>query len=157
VSQQSSDPAEPEWISSFKLFALTAGISLVAFLMLLDTSVISIVREVISLVCGIGNSSKMLIVGRAVAGMGTSDIQTVHSQSLLQVFRCQSSQVRALRIKHPVNSLISEDNQYSTDWTFDGRSSKIFRRTEKAVTSNILLVSQLGIVIGPLVGGALTL
>ncbi|KAL4945539.1 hypothetical protein BDV06DRAFT_219227 [Aspergillus oleicola] len=115
-------PAE-EWISGVPLFMVVAGITLVMFLMLLDTSIIATaipkitdqfhsledvawygsaytlascalqpltgkfythfqskwtflgffaVFEVGSIICGAATSSMMLIIGRAVAGMGSS-------------------------------------------------------------------------------------
>ncbi|KAL4798396.1 major facilitator superfamily domain-containing protein [Aspergillus venezuelensis] len=118
-----NDAAGEEWISGVPLFMVVAGITLVIFLMLLDTSIIATaipkitdqfhsledvawygsaytlascalqpltgkfythfqskwtflgffaVFEIGSIVCGAATSSMMLIIGRAVAGMGSS-------------------------------------------------------------------------------------
>ncbi|KAI2791894.1 MFS-type transporter calB [Penicillium oxalicum] len=118
-----SDDYEPEWVEGITLVMVISGITLVVFLMLLDMSFVSTaipkittqfdslgdvawygsaytissaafqpltgkfynylsskwtflsffgIFEVGSLVCGVANSSKMLIIGRAVAGVGSS-------------------------------------------------------------------------------------
>ncbi|KAK9243070.1 major facilitator superfamily domain, general substrate transporter [Lipomyces tetrasporus] len=116
---------EYEWVTGWKLFMIMTAVTLVALLMLLDTSIVVtaipritsqfhsladvgwygsayqlacaalqpltgriymnldakrtfmgffFVFEVGSLICAVSTSSKMLIVGRAIAGMGTSGI-----------------------------------------------------------------------------------
>ncbi|OJJ42172.1 hypothetical protein ASPZODRAFT_77554 [Penicilliopsis zonata CBS 506.65] len=122
-SSNESNEYEPEWVEGRALVMMIAGITLVVFLMLLDMSIVSTaipkitnqfnslddvawygsaytissaalqpltgkfytnfsskwtflsffsIFEVGSLICGVANSSKMLIVGRAIAGMGSS-------------------------------------------------------------------------------------
>ncbi|KAJ5114045.1 hypothetical protein N7456_002579 [Penicillium angulare] len=117
------DEYEPEWVEGSELVMVIAGITLVVFLMLLDMSIVSTaipeitnqfnslndvswygsaytissaalqpltgkfytyfsskwtflsfftIFEVGSLICGVAKSSKMLIIGRAIAGMGSS-------------------------------------------------------------------------------------
>ncbi|KAF7590250.1 hypothetical protein BBP40_003134 [Aspergillus hancockii] len=131
LSEKSSEASnnEPQWLEGLSLVMVIAGITLVVFLMLLDMSIVSTaipqitsqfhslddvawygsaytissdlfdysaalqpltgkfytyfqlkwtfltfftIFEIGSLICGIANSSKMLIIGRAVAGMGSS-------------------------------------------------------------------------------------
>ena len=123
LSRQSTE--QQEYITGFKLASVIISVSLVAFLMLLDTSIIATaiprittefhslpdvgwygaayllascslqpltgrfytlfdikwtflsffaVFELGSLLCGVANSSDMLIIGRAVAGMGTAGL-----------------------------------------------------------------------------------
>ncbi|KGO65250.1 Major facilitator superfamily domain, general substrate transporter [Penicillium italicum] len=125
ISPPAPAPAEHEWVTGFKLFAIMVAVTLVALLMLLDTSIVVTavpritsefhslsdvgwygsayqlacaalqpltgrvymnldskwtfmgffaVFELGSLICAVSTSSKMLIVGRAVAGLGTSGI-----------------------------------------------------------------------------------
>ncbi|KAK9315522.1 major facilitator superfamily domain, general substrate transporter [Lipomyces starkeyi] len=120
-----SSAQEYEWVTGWKLFMIMTAVTLVALLMLLDTSIVVtaipritsqfhsladvgwygsayqlacaalqpltgriymnldskwtfmgffFVFEVGSLICAVSTSSKMLIVGRAIAGMGTSGI-----------------------------------------------------------------------------------
>ncbi|KAL4783342.1 major facilitator superfamily domain-containing protein [Aspergillus varians] len=164
------DASEPpaEWISGMPLFMVTAGITLVVFLMLLDVSIIATaipkitnqfhslqdvawygsaytlascalqpltgkfythfkskimflsffsLFELGSLICGLANSSKMLIIGRAVAGMGSSGM---------------------------INGSL----------TILAGSVPMHKRP--ALIGIMLGLSQLGLVLGPLVGGAFT-
>ncbi|KAK6837010.1 MFS general substrate transporter [Apiospora arundinis] len=166
-SQHDHD-AEPVYATGFKLFTIMTAITLPCFLMLLDTSIIVTAIPVItnrfnslpdvgwygsayliasavlqpltgkiymsfnskwtfmgffalfelgSLLCGVAVSSTMLIVGRAVAGMGTSGI---------------------------LNGAFT---------IIAGCSPMVKRPTLIGLLSGI---SQLGIVLGPLIGGALT-
>ncbi|EHK98547.1 putative HC-toxin efflux carrier TOXA [Glarea lozoyensis 74030] len=175
-SSQSDEKPEPiidaepteEWVQGFKLFMIISGLIFGTFLMLLDTSIIATaiprittdfhaledvgwygasyqlasaalqpltgkfythfggkwtflaffaVFELGSLLCGVANSSNMLIAGRAIAGMGASGIQngafTIVAQSV------------PLHKGPPLMGLV-------------------------------LGISQLGLVMGPLIGGALT-
>ncbi|KAK5172208.1 uncharacterized protein LTR77_003846 [Saxophila tyrrhenica] len=124
--QPEQPPAQPEYVTGFKLWTMMAGVTLVCFLMLLDISIVStatpkitsdfhsltnvgwygaayqlasatlqpltgkiytqfnlkwsffaffLVFEIGSLLCGVATSSNMLIVGRAVAGIGGSGLQ----------------------------------------------------------------------------------
>jgi MFS family permease len=127
----------PEYIAGIPLGLVILSIFLVTFLTFLDTSIISTAipritddfhslpdvgwygsaYQLASLLCGAANSSKMLIVGRAVAGMGSSGI---------------------------VNGGL----------TILASSLPLERR---AIYTGLLLgFSQLGMVLGPLIGGALT-
>ncbi|KAE8552422.1 hypothetical protein EYB25_006316 [Talaromyces marneffei] len=161
-------PQNHEWVEGPKLIFMMTGITLVAFLMLLDTSIIStatpritsefhslndvgwygsayqlasaslqpltgrfystfntkwtflaffFVFEIGSLICAVATSSTMLIVGRAVAGMGGSGIQ-------------------------------------NGAFTIVAGSVPMPRRP--ALMGFLMGISQLGMVAGPLVGGALT-
>ncbi|CAI7676372.1 unnamed protein product [Penicillium discolor] len=117
-----------EWVTGFKLFNIITAVALVTFLMLLDTSIVStwtfvaffFVFELGSLICAISTSSKMLIVGRAVAGIGGSGI-------LNGAFTIVSGCVPMSR-RPTMIGLVMGGNK----------------------------VSQVGLVAGPLVGGALT-
>ncbi|KAF2673519.1 efflux pump [Microthyrium microscopicum] len=159
---------EPVYITGVKLWTVLAAVTLIAFLMLLDTSIIATaipqitndfhslpdvgwygsaylltssalqpltgkiytrfstkwafiaffsVFELGSVLCGAANSSKMLIVGRAVAGMGTSGVQ-------------------------------------NGAMTILSASAPMHKRP--MLLGIMMAVCQLGIVCGPLVGGALT-
>ena len=177
---------EPEWVSGVKLWTIMSGITLTCFLMLLDTSIIVTVGGILSnlhqtlltavyqalpvitnefnslpdvgwygaayqlasaalqpltgkfyvnfetkwtfiafaaifelgsLLCGVATSSKMLIVGRAVAGIGTSGIQ---NGAFTIIAGCVPMPKRP------------------------------------ALIGIVMGVSQLGLVAGPLIGGALT-
>ncbi|KAM0235309.1 hypothetical protein ACHAP5_009787 [Fusarium lateritium] len=78
-----TEEEEHEWVTGWKLASMMTSLTLVVFLMLLDMSIIStwsflvlfFVFEVGSLICGVAQSSTMLIIGRAVAGIGSSGIQ----------------------------------------------------------------------------------
>ncbi|KGO59266.1 Major facilitator superfamily domain, general substrate transporter [Penicillium expansum] len=125
ISPPTLAPAQDEWATGFKLFTIMTAVTLVALLMLLDTSIVVTaipritsefhslsdvgwygsayqlacaalqpltgrvymnmdskwtfmgffaVFEVGSLICAVSTSSRKLIVGRAVAGLGTSGI-----------------------------------------------------------------------------------
>ncbi|OJJ06466.1 hypothetical protein ASPVEDRAFT_200448 [Aspergillus versicolor CBS 583.65] len=160
-----------EWLTGWPLFSTLAGVTLVSFLMLLDTSIIStaipvitrdfnslvdvgwygsayqlasdisaalqplsgrvyenfsakwtyigffIVFEIGSLICGVANSSKMLIVGRAIAGMGVSGISNGAFTIIAGIA--------------PLNK-------------------------RPALIGMVMGISQFGLVIGPLIGGVLT-
>ncbi|OJJ56203.1 hypothetical protein ASPSYDRAFT_34192 [Aspergillus sydowii CBS 593.65] len=159
-----------EWIEGFQLFVVMAGITLVIFLMLLDTSIVATavpkitnqfhslqdvawygsaytlascalqpltgkfythfkskivfmsfiaLFELGSLICGVSTSSKMLIVGRAVSGMGTSGM---------------------------INGAL----------TIIAGAVPMHKRPDAALIGMLMGFTQLGLVIGPLVGGALT-
>ena len=159
---------EYEYVTGFKLGIVITAVTLVAFLMMLDTSIIATaipritsdfhslpdvgwygsayllascalqpstgklytyfsskftflaflaVFELGSLLCGVANSSKMLIVGRAVAGMGSSGLM---NGSLTIVSACVPLAKRPLYL------------------------------------GIMMSTAQLGIVLGPLIGGALT-
>ncbi|KAL4767534.1 major facilitator superfamily domain-containing protein [Aspergillus nidulans var. acristatus] len=74
--------APEEWVSGVPLLLVNAGLTLVIFLMLLDTSIVSTIIfltffgifELGAIICGVANSSMALIIGRAVSGMGTSGL-----------------------------------------------------------------------------------
>ncbi|KAL3480786.1 major facilitator superfamily domain-containing protein [Aspergillus californicus] len=168
TSQLPSPEAPHEWISGTPLLMVTSGITLVIFLMLLDTAIVSTAVPIItnqfhslqdvawygsaytlascalqpltgkfytyfkskimflsffalfelgSLICGVANSSKMLIVGRAVAGMGTSGM---------------------------INGAL----------TIIAGAVPMHKRP--ALIGVMLGLSQLGLVLGPLIGGAFT-
>ncbi|KAK3682305.1 major facilitator superfamily domain-containing protein [Podospora appendiculata] len=162
---------EPQYLTGVKFWTIMASVTAVAFLMMLDTSIISTARpkvpritdefhsledvgwyasayqlasaalqpltgkiytkfslkwsflgffalfEIGSLICGAAVSSTMLIVGRAIAGMGASGLMN-----------------GGLTI---IASAVPLDKRPS-------------------VTGSMMGISQLGIVCGPLVGGALT-
>ncbi|KAJ5911555.1 uncharacterized protein N7473_000858 [Penicillium subrubescens] len=80
--QESTKNEEREYITGFKLGMVVVGVTLVAFLVLLDTSIIVtwaflsffFIFELGSLLCGLSTSSKMLIVARAVAGLGSAGL-----------------------------------------------------------------------------------
>ncbi|KAK0516386.1 hypothetical protein JMJ35_000989 [Cladonia borealis] len=156
------------WVTGLSLFTILGAICLVCFLMLLDTSIIVTavpqittkfhslqdvgwygsayqlssatllpltgklymnfdskwtflcffgIFELGSLLCGVATSSNMLIVGRAVAGIGTSGIQ---NGAFTIIAECVPM------TKRP------------------------------ALIGMVMGVSQLGLVVGPLIGGALT-
>ncbi|KAK6955838.1 hypothetical protein Daesc_003482 [Daldinia eschscholtzii] len=75
---------EPEYVTGFKLVLVVTAAALACFLMLVDTMVISTTKwtflfffgifELGSVLCGAATSSVMLIVGRAVAGLGAAGI-----------------------------------------------------------------------------------
>ncbi|BCS17397.1 MDR family MFS transporter [Aspergillus puulaauensis] len=163
-----TEQTHQEWIEGFQLFVVMAGITLVIFLMLLDTSIVATavpkitnqfhslqdvawygsaytlascalqpltgkfythfkskivfmsfiaIFELGSLICGVSTSSKMLIVGRAVSGMGTSGM---------------------------INGAL----------TIIAGAVPMHKRP--ALIGMLMGFTQLGLVIGPLVGGALT-
>ncbi|KAK0710044.1 major facilitator superfamily-domain-containing protein [Lasiosphaeria miniovina] len=168
TSEDTHTPAEHEYIDGWRLFAVLTALTLTCFLMLLDMSIVATAIPRIttefhsledvgwygaaynlasgalqplagkfytyfkskwtflifvfiftlgSLLCGVATSSNMLIVGRAVAGMGTSGIQN-GAMTIIS------------------NSLPLE---------------------KRPMHLGILLgFGQLGIVIGPLLGGAIT-
>ncbi|RAL14434.1 MDR family MFS transporter [Aspergillus homomorphus CBS 101889] len=162
------DLQREEWISGWKLAAVFSGITIVSFLMLLDMSIISTaipritsdfhslddvgwygssyqlasaalqplagklyanfnskwtfftffaVFELGSLLCGLASSSKMLVVARAVAGIGGAGIQT---------------------------------------GTFTIIASSVPMRKRPSLMGLSMGIAQVGMVIGPLLGGALT-
>ena len=170
AADKAADPSEEEheYVTGFKLLIIMISVTLVAFLMLLDTSIIATaipkittdfhslndvgwygssyllasaslqpltgkfytyfsskwtfltflgVFEFGSLLCGVAVSSKMLIVGRAVAGMGSAGLV---NGALTIIAACVPLE------KRPMNLGI------------------------------LMGIAQLGIVLGPLLGGALT-
>ncbi|KAH8810877.1 putative MFS multidrug transporter [Xylogone sp. PMI_703] len=159
---------EDQWVAGIKLVNIIAALTLVCFLVLLDTSVVSTaipritsdfhslpdigwyggayqlgnstlqllsgklfmnfsskwtfiaffgVFELGSLICGVATSSKMLIVGRAIAGMGSSGL---------------------------ING------------TFTILGACVPLAKIPALVGAIMGIANLGLVMGPLVGGALT-
>ncbi|KAL2851333.1 major facilitator superfamily domain-containing protein [Aspergillus pseudodeflectus] len=165
---ESDTPAPEEWISGIPLFMVVSGVTLVVFLMLLDTSIVAtavpkitnhfhslqdvawygsaytlascalqpltgkfythfkskvvflsffLLFEVGSLISGVANSSKMLIIGRAISGMGTSGM---------------------------VNGAL----------TIIAGSVPMHKRP--ALIGIMMGLAQLGLVLGPLIGGVLT-
>lgn len=163
-----SSEEEKEWVTGFKLISIMGAITVACFLMLLDVSIVSTaipyitnefhsledvgwygsayqlasaalqpltgrvysnfnlkwtfisfftLFEVGSLICGVASSSNMLIVGRAIAGMGSSGLQ---NGGFTIVAACVPMPKRP------------------------------------ALIGFLLGIAQLGIVIGPLIGGALT-
>uniref|UniRef100_A0A0D2XZ47 Major facilitator superfamily (MFS) profile domain-containing protein n=1 Tax=Fusarium oxysporum (strain Fo5176) TaxID=660025 RepID=A0A0D2XZ47_FUSOF len=133
-----TEEEETEWISGWKLASMMISLTLAAFLMLLDMSIIStccptatyrqnihvlqhktlfFVFEVGSLICGVAQSSAMLIIGRAVAGIGSSGIQ---------------------------NGAL----------TMIAKAVPIHRRP--SLVGIIMGFAQLGLISGPLIGGAFT-
>ncbi|CEL09673.1 hypothetical protein ASPCAL12806 [Aspergillus calidoustus] len=165
---ESDNPAPEEWISGIPLFMVVSGVTLVVFLMLLDTSIVAtavpkitnhfhslqdvawygsaytlascalqpltgkfythfkskvvflsffLLFEVGSLISGVANSSKVLIIGRAISGMGTSGM---------------------------VNGAL----------TIIAGSVPMHKRP--ALIGIMMGLAQLGLVLGPLIGGVLT-
>ena len=159
---------DKEWVSGIKLLTIMIAVTIACFLMLLDVSIVSTaipyitnefhslddvgwygsayqlasaalqpltgrvytyfnlkwtfisfftLFEVGSLICGVATSSNMLIVGRAIAGMGSSGLQ---NGGFTIVAACVPMPKRP------------------------------------ALIGILLGIAQLGIVIGPLIGGALT-
>ncbi|KAI0104436.1 putative MFS multidrug transporter [Daldinia grandis] len=159
---------EEQWLTGFKLFNVTAAIALVCLLIMLDTSIVATaipritsefhsladigwyggayqlgsaalqlltgkiymnfsskwtfvsffaVFELGSLLCGVANSSKMLIVGRAIAGAGSSGIM---------------------------------------NGAFTILAGSVPMAKRPTLMGFVYGVSNLGLVMGPLVGGALT-
>ncbi|KAK3674258.1 hypothetical protein LTR78_005727 [Recurvomyces mirabilis] len=168
VEASPKDEPEYEWLTGMKLWAVMGPLILVFFLVLLDTTIISTAIPKItnhfnslkdigwytasyqlasavlqplagklyvnfsnkwtfisffalfefgSLLCGVANSSKMLIVGRAVAGMGTAGLQ---------------------------------------NGAFTIISASVPLHKRPALIGILQALAQLGIVFGPLIGGALT-
>ncbi|KAL5000008.1 major facilitator superfamily domain-containing protein [Aspergillus recurvatus] len=117
--------APEEWISGVPLLLVNAGVTLVMFLMLLDTSIITTIVfltffaifELGSVLCGVAKSSLALIIGRAVSGIGTSGL---------------------------INGAL----------TIVAGIAPIHKRP--MLLGIMMGVSQLGLVLGPLVGGAFT-
>ncbi|KAL4908419.1 hypothetical protein BDW74DRAFT_100506 [Aspergillus multicolor] len=167
-ADENKNEYEPEWLHGISLVMVISGITLVVFLMLLDMSIVSTaipkitaqfsslddvawygsaytissaalqpltgkfytyfsskwiflsffgVFELGSLVCGVASSSSMLIVGRAVAGMGSSGM-----------------------LNGALNIL----------------AGAVPIQKQPAMIGIIMGVGQLGLVGGPLVGGAFT-
>ncbi|KAJ4264970.1 hypothetical protein NW762_005213 [Fusarium torreyae] len=167
-TENESDSEEPEWLTGWKLTSMMTSLTLAAFLMLLDMSIIStaipritsdfhsltdigwyasaynlasaalqpltgkiymyfntrwiflglfFVFQLGCLICGVAQSSIMLIIGRAVAGIGSSGIQ-------------------------------------SGALTIIAKSVPIHRRP--ALIGILMGFAQLGLVSGPLIGGAFT-
>ncbi|KAL2817541.1 major facilitator superfamily domain-containing protein [Aspergillus granulosus] len=161
-------PGAEEWIDGVPLFMVISGVTLVVFLMLLDTSIVAtavpkitnhfhslqdvawygsaytlascalqpltgkfytyfnskvvfltffVLFEIGSLISGVANSSKMLIIGRAVSGMGTSGM---------------------------VNGAL----------TIIAGAVPMHKRP--AIIGIMMGLAQLGLVLGPLIGGVLT-
>ncbi|KAK4168190.1 major facilitator superfamily domain-containing protein [Cladorrhinum sp. PSN259] len=167
-SDSSNNDFEPEWLTGLPLWTLMTALSIVMFLVLLDSSIIGTatpeitshfrslgdvgwygsafqlasaavqpltgkiyatldqkwtfiwffaIFEVGSLLCGVATSSNMLIIGRAVAGLGVAGLQ--------------NGGLTILASAVPVH--------------------------RRATMNGILIgLSQLGIVMGPLIGGAFT-
>ncbi|KAE8146564.1 major facilitator superfamily domain-containing protein [Aspergillus avenaceus] len=166
--KEGDNDAVEDWITGWRLTTVLLGVTLVSFLMLLDTSIIStaipiithefnslvdvgwygsayqlasaalqpltgrvyanfsakwtyigffFIFEVGSLICGVATSSKMLIVGRAIAGMGTSGI---------------------------------------SNGTFTIIAGCVPMHKRPPIIGLIMGISQFGLVIGPLIGGAFT-
>ncbi|KAH0527546.1 hypothetical protein TsFJ059_002539 [Trichoderma semiorbis] len=141
---QSEAEGDSHWITGRKLLAIMVCITAVLFLVFLDTAIIStaipkitdefhslhdvgwnkwtflsffLLFEIGSVICGAATSSTMLIVGRAVAGMGSAGLLT---GGLIIISACVPLHRRPVLV------------------------------------GVMLGVSQLGIVSGPLIGGALT-
>ncbi|KAJ5709837.1 hypothetical protein N7493_009429 [Penicillium malachiteum] len=176
---------EPEWMEGRALVMVIAGITLVVFLMLLDMSIVSTaipkitsqfnslndvawygsayaissaalqpltgkfytyfsskwiflsffsIFEVGSLICGIANSSKMLIIGRAIAGMGSSGMMNGALNILAGAVPIK---------KRPAMIGII-------------MGGKVLAKIDLSAGLICLAVGQLGLVGGPLVGGAFT-
>lgn len=173
LTEKPTPPTQPanddyEYITGLKLTMAIGSVTLVAFLMLLDTSIIATaipsitndfhslpdvgwygsayliancalqpttgklytyvsakraflsflaLFELGSLLCGVANSSKMLIVGRAVAGLGSSGIM---NGALTIIANCLPIHKRPLYV------------------------------------GSVIAIAQFGIVLGPIIGGALT-
>lgn len=92
--------------------------------------------EVGSLICGVANSSKMLIVGRAIAGMGSSGMLNGALNILAGAVPIKK---RPMMI-----GIIMGGNILAQNLSL------------LSVGLTILVVGQLGLVGGPLVGGAFT-
>jgi MFS family permease len=94
--------------------------------------------ELGSLLCGVAVSSKMLIIGRAVAGMGGSGMM---NGGLMILRACIPKEKGAAYLGIMLGSeyiLLSRTN------------------IGTCITNTLHLVCQMGVVIGPLIGGALT-
>lgn len=108
--------------------------------------------ELGSLLCGIATSSKMLIVARAVAGLGSSGLMngalTIISSSV--PLHRSPSMWRLISI-----SIYHANKSKSTYWIYDGLCV-IQKKLGRLQFANKMLVCQLGIVCGPLLGGAFT-
>ncbi|KAL3433976.1 major facilitator superfamily domain-containing protein [Aspergillus tetrazonus] len=125
AGQDTQETAPEEWISGIPLLLVNTGVTLVIFLMLLDTSIVSTivfltffgVFELGSIICGVANSSTALIIGRAISGMGTSGL---------------------------INGALT---------IIAGLLTVLF---VAALIGIMMGVSQLGLVLGPLVGGSFT-
>ncbi|KGO36215.1 Major facilitator superfamily domain, general substrate transporter [Penicillium expansum] len=124
-SDNQSDEFEPEWVEGITLVMVISGITLVVFLMLLDMSIVSTaIPKITTQFDSLGdvawygtNSSKMLIIGRAVAGIGSSGMM--------------NGALNILAGAVPIEK-------------------------RPAMIGIIMGVGQLGLVGGPLVGGAFT-
>ncbi|KAF4952325.1 hypothetical protein FSARC_12668 [Fusarium sarcochroum] len=167
-TENENDNEEPEWLTGWKLTSMMTSLTLAAFLMLLDMSIIStavpritsdfhsltdigwyasaynlasaalqpltgkiymyfntrwiflglfFIFQLGCLICGVAQSSVMLIIGRAIAGIGSSGIQ---------------------------NGAL----------TIIAKSVPIHRRP--ALIGILMGCAQLGLVSGPLIGGAFT-
>jgi MFS family permease len=108
--------------------------------------------ELGSLICGVATSSKMLIVGRAIAGIGGSGILngsfTIIAGCVPMPKRPGMSQVLALVIGYLTFLLAL------IGFVIGCKCQDSFAAEYRLLITG--LVSQLGLVIGPLVGGALT-
>ncbi|CAG7562878.1 unnamed protein product [Fusarium equiseti] len=120
-----AEEEETQWVTGWKLMSLMISLTLAAFLMLLDMSIIAtwaflslfFAFELGNLICAVAQSSTMLIVGRAISGIGSSGIQN-----------------GALTIV----------------------ASAVPIHKRPSLIGIIMGFAQLGIVTGPLVGGAFT-
>ncbi|KAL4735586.1 hypothetical protein BDV11DRAFT_211877 [Aspergillus similis] len=132
-----ADTTGDEYITGVTLLMVIIWVKLVSLLMLLDTAIVSTANRQItnefhslrdvawyrsaytlaSLLCGGANSSKMLIVGRAVAGIGTSGT---------------------------INGAITII------------AGAVSMQKRPALIGVMMGVPQLGLVLGPLIGGAFT-
>ncbi|KFY10184.1 hypothetical protein V491_07779 [Pseudogymnoascus sp. VKM F-3775] len=124
---KTAESVEPEhvYISGFQLWLVMSSVTLVIFLMLLDVSIIVTYTflvfvglfELGSAICGGAQSSTMLIIGRAISGLGSSGL---------------------------INGGL----------TIIAASVPLVRRP--MMLGFMMSIAQLGIVGGPLIGGAFT-
>ncbi|KAI1039603.1 hypothetical protein LB505_009578 [Fusarium chuoi] len=90
ATEDASTQLETSYVEGLPLLLVMGAVSIASFLVLLDTSIIAtvsanmslqwvylaffVVFEVGSLICGVAPSSNVLIIGRAIAGIGVAGI-----------------------------------------------------------------------------------
>ncbi|KAJ8062472.1 hypothetical protein OCU04_009005 [Sclerotinia nivalis] len=82
IESHSNDRSGLQYVTGIRLAAITSAVTLTAFLITLDTSIVSTYTYITflalfefgSLICALATSSSMLIVGRAIAGMGSAGV-----------------------------------------------------------------------------------
>lgn len=109
------------------------------------------VFELGSLICGVATSSKMLIVGRAIAGMASSGIM---GGCFTIIAGCVPMAKRPCMLLPQFRVCLKTHSCYSSDRNSYGRYVLAYPTIDCIFTTG--LVSNLGLVMGPLIGGALT-